>query len=59
MQTTQALPLLWKLKEPQCFNARSVEKHNLRYTVVISDGDAKTISRKIASMPMALISRFR
>ena len=25
--------------------ARSVEKHKLRYTVVISDGDAKTISR--------------
>ena len=31
--------------------ARSVEKHKLRYTVVISDGDAKTISRLNSEHP--------
>ena len=32
---TEGASILW---------ARSVEKHKLRYTAVISDGDAKTIS---------------
>ena len=31
--------------------ARSVEKHKLRYTIVISDGDAKTISRLNSEYP--------
>ena len=39
---TEGASILWAI---------SVEKHKLRYTVVISDGDAKTISRLNSEHP--------
>ena len=50
MQSTQALLLLWKLKELQFFGLDLLQR-KLWYTVVISDGDAKTISRLNSEHP--------
>ena len=39
--------------------AHSVERHGIRYTRVISDGDAKSVARVNRVQPYGLMSRLR